>query len=367
MTGRVLRSFVSGVVLAAALAAFQLPVQADIDGASATNVQEGDNSTSTDQDGEASSGDAVAGQVTGVVSSGDVSVDATNSSVGASASSGSAAGENDSASFTGLNVATDTDVSSISDITGASATNIQEGDNDTTIEQSASALGGDGVAGQVIGVVSSGSTDIVASNISDGADGSGGGAAAFNESASFVGLNVATDTDIDSSDVADATATNLQEGDNEFDSGQVAESVGGDGIGGQVLGVVSAGDTSIDATNDSSGAGGSGGGATADNAVSSFVGLNVSTDTDIFAADVDDATATNVQSGDNSHALSQVAQATGGDGVAGQVAGVVTSAGGSADLVLANTTDSSATSGGASFFNTDESFTGLNAGSFIDV
>jgi hypothetical protein len=54
--------------------------------------------------------------------------------------------------------------------------------------------------------------------------------------------------------------------------------------------------------------------------------------------------------------------------VAGQVAGVVTSAGGSADLVLANTSeDSDAESGDGDFDNNDESFTGLNASGAIAI
>src|SRR5262245_62115522 len=60
----------------------------DVANASATNVQVGDNENSTEQSGSASSGDAVAGQVAGVVSSGDASVDATNRSEDVDVSTG---------------------------------------------------------------------------------------------------------------------------------------------------------------------------------------------------------------------------------------------------------------------------------------
>ena len=67
------------------------------------NVQDGDNSSSTGQKGSASSGDAVAGQVTGVVSSGDASVDATNKSDDVKIKTGDANGTNNASTFTGLN------------------------------------------------------------------------------------------------------------------------------------------------------------------------------------------------------------------------------------------------------------------------
>ena len=85
-------------------------------------------------------------------------------------------------------------------------------------------------------------------------------------------------------------------------------------------------------------------------------------------ADVSGAQADNLQEGDNKRSLMQDASANSGDSVAGQVAGVVTSAGGSADLVLANTSSNSDTdSGDGRFNNTDTSFTGLNASPFISV
>lgn len=342
-------------------------VLADIGNASATNVQEGDNSSSTDQSGEAQSGDAVGGQVVGVVSSGDTSVDATNSTTGSSASSGDAAGANSASSFTGLTAGSDTVV--LADILSGAATNVQEGGNETAIVQAAEAVGGDGIAGQVIGAVTAagGSTDIVAANTTEDSDGSGGGSDAFNDFAGFTGLN-ASGTVVVAADIASASATNVQEGDNGSSADQSATAPGGDGVAGQVLGAVSAGDTSIDATNATIGSSASGGSGEAYNFGAAFVGLSASSSTAISVADIASLAAANVQEGSNGAALVQAADAPAGDAVAGQVAGVVTSAGGSADLVLANTSDGvSAGAGDAFFENDDASATGLFASGVIDV
>lgn len=62
--------------------------------------------------------------------------------------------------------------------------------------------------------------------------------------------------------------------------------------------------------------------------------------------------------------MAQDASANSGDAVAGQVAGVVTSAGGSADLVLANTSeDVDGETGDADFFNETIEFVGQEANS----
>jgi hypothetical protein len=119
---------------------------------------------------------------------------------------------------------------------------------------------------------------------------------------------------------------------------------------------------SLDATNHSDGDTVDTGNAKATNDASTFVGLNSSNlGPTVTATDISNATATNLQEGDNRKTISQNADATSGDGVAGQVAGVVTSAGGSASVVLANTsTDIDSTSGNSDFSNTDSQFVGLN-------
>ena len=343
----------------------------DVANATATNVQVGDNEQSTEQSGSASSGDAVAGQVAGVVSSGDASVDATNRSEDVDVSTGDATGTNDAASFVGLTAGTSTALAGTADdnILNGSATNVLVGDNSYDLAQDATATTGDGVGGQVIGVVTSagGSADVVAANTSEGVDIETGDADATNDAAAFVGLN-ATGTAGIAADIINASATNVQDGDNELSASQDATAASGDGVGGSVIGVVSAGDASVDATNHSEDVDVETGDADSENSFAAFVGLTDGTATAVNAADILNGQAANVLEGDNSKDLSQSADSTSGDAVAGQVAGVVTSAGGSADLVLANTSeDADAASGDGDFSNTDESFTGLNSSGVIAV
>ncbi len=354
---------VAGLILAAS---FGSAARADIDNASATNVQDGDNSTESNQSGRAGSGDAVAGQVAGVVSSGDASVDATNHSEDVDIETGDADGVNTASSFTGLTAGSDTLVAS--DLISLSATNLQDGDNDSSVTQAAEASSGDGVGGSVIGVVTSagGSADVVAANTSEDVDIDTGDSDAENDAAAFVGLN-ATGTVATLADILNASATNVQEGDNEYEADQSAESTSGDGVGGQVIGIVSAGDASVDATNSSEDIDIETGDSFAANSVAAFVGLTGSSDT-LVAADILNGAAVNVQEGDNDKSATQAAEAGSGDAVAGQVAGVVTSAGGSADLVLANSSvDADGESGDSEFDNIDTSFTGLNASGVITV
>lgn len=348
-------------------ASFGSVARADVDNATATNVQEGDNETQTDQSGTSASGDAVAGQVVGVVSAGDASVDATNHSEDVEITTGDAEGENNASTFVGLTAGTSTVVAA-ADILNGEAANVQEGDNEAEVTQAAEAASGDGVGGQVIGVVTAagGSADIVAANTSRDVEIETGEAEAYNDASAFVGLN-ASGTVVTAADIFNASATNVQEGDNEYSADQSATAASGDGVGGQVLGVVSAGDASVDATNLSEDVEIETGEAFAENSVAAFVGLTAGTGT-ATAADILNGAAANVQEGDNEAATVQAATAASGDSVAGQVAGVVTSAGGSADLVLANTsTDSEAETGDTDFENFDVTFTGLNASGLISV
>ena len=355
------------VAVFALAASFGSIARADIDNASATNVQEGDNDNESDQSGSSASGDAVGGSVVGVVSSGDASVDATNRSEDVEITTGDALGTNDHASFTGLTAGTDTFIAA--DIQNDAATNVQEGDNETEIDQDASAASGDGVGGQVIGIVTTagGDADVVAANTSRDVEIDTGDAEADNDAAAFVGLN-AGGTVFVAADIDNASATNVQEGDNELSAAQDARAATGDGVGGQVIGAVSAGRDPIDATNRSEDVEIETGDALATNHLAAFVGLTAGSSTDLAAADVFNLAATNVQEGDNDKEVSQSANASSGDAVGGQVAGVVTSTGGSADLVLANTSlDVEATTGDSEFSNEDLSFTGLNASGLIGI
>ena len=355
-------ALIAAVVLGASFGSI---ARADIDNASATNVQEGDNESEADQSGSAGSGDAVGGQVVGVVSGGDASVDATNHSEDVDIETGDADGVNSASTFVGLTAGTDTLVAA--DILNQAATNVQEGDNEAEITQASEAASGDGVAGSVIGVVTTagGSADVVAANTSEDVDIETGDATADNDAAAFVGLN-ASGT-VAAADIFNASATHVQEGDNDFSADQSAEAASGDGVGGQVLGLVTSGDASIDATNRSEDVDIETGDGDAVNSVAAFVGLTAGTSTNV-AADIFNLAATNVQEGDNSKSVAQAAEAASGDAVAGQVAGVVTSAGGSADLVLANTSEDADGETGDSFFdNIDTSYTGLNASGVISV
>ena len=345
----------------------------DVANASATNVQVGDNEAETEQSGNASSGDAVAGQVAGVVSSGDASIDATNRSEDVDVETGDATGSNSASSFVGLTAGSSTALSAAGDdILNGAATNVFVGDNSYELAQDATATTGDGVGGQVIGVVTSagGSADVVAANTSEGVDIETGDADADNDAAAFVGLNATGTVGQAADDIVNASATNVMIGDNDLEASQDATAASGDGVGGSVIGVVSAGDASIDATNHSEDVDVETGDSDSANDFAAFVGLTNGSATALLAAgdDVLNGNAANVFVGDNSKELSQSADATSGDAVAGQVAGVVTSAGGSADLVLANTSeDADAESGDGEFDNNDDSFTGLNASGSIAV
>ena len=156
------------------------------DGSSVDNPQncsnEGDSDAAADQSGSASSGDGVAGQVAGVVSAGDASVDATNRSDDVDVQTGDATGTNfATARAEARTVSGGTEDACESDGNtsvgaGSTVTNDQNcgnsGDADAAADQSAEAASGDGVGGQVIGVVTSagGSADLVLDNESTDSD-----------------------------------------------------------------------------------------------------------------------------------------------------------------------------------------------------
>ena len=370
--------------------------RADIDDASGTNTQEGNNSGRTAQRGGSASGDAVGGQVTGVVSSGRTSVDARNASRDSSVESGDAEGTNSASSFTGLNTGaslTAVGSGSAADIGGVDCTfpanpsvdltfgcNIQDGNNATSISQTASFTSGDGVAGEVIGVVTAagGSTSVVAANRSEDVSVETGDAGGSNAFASFTGLTGSFLLGVGTADLTDVDCSvsvgcNLQDGSNRTTGRQAATATTGDGVAGQVIGAVSAGATSIDARNSSTGVDVLTGDADADNEAAAFTGLDAAAITSVGGSslvgllDVTDADCTaiagcSLQDGSNRSSLGQSARAASGDGVAGEVIGAVTSAGGSTSIVAANTsTDSDVTTGDAAAANDVSAFTGVDA------
>src|SRR5581483_5047851 len=123
----------------------------------------------------------------------------------------------------------------------------------------------------------------------------------------------------------------------------------GDVVGGQVIGAVSAGNLTINATNSSTNEDLSSGDARGSNDNAAFVGLLAASSTNIGAADLlNNSSATNVQEGNNKANSDQTQNVATGDVVGGQVLGAVTSAGGSADVTLANTSSNSDASSGDS-------------------
>jgi hypothetical protein len=148
-------------------------------------------------------------------------------------------------------------------------------------------------------------------------------------------------------------AQNVQDGTNSSDIGQDADGDTGDATGGQSVSVTGGTRTSIDATNSSDRVRARSGDSDADNSSTSFTGLS---------SDGDPAPP-NVQSGDNDLDLSQRADASTGDAVAGQIVGVIAPNGGLADLVLANrSTNIVAVTGDGDEDNDESSFVGLSVG-----
>lgn len=364
--------FVSGAFASAGVA------RADVSNSSGNNVQSGSNRSTVRQSGSSKSGDAVGGQVTGVVSSGATSVDARNTSDNTDVTSGDAKGTNHASSFTGLNDSAGLGVDGgigTADVSGVGfADNLQDGDNRSTLSQSSNATTGDGVGGQVIGVVTSagGSASVVAANTTRDSSIETSNAKSNNNGAAFVGLNndPSEPGGVDATDVTNACTTapgcdNAQNGGNTVTSNQTSHAATGDGVGGQVIGVVSAGRTSVDASNTTVDSDVTTGNADANNSAAEFAGLNDSPTLTVVPADVSGVPfAQNLQDGSNRRTSTQSADATSGDAVAGQVSGVVTSAGGSASVVVANTsTNIDASSGQGQFSNNDAGFAGLNEGS----
>ena len=347
--------------------------QSDISGVEGQtmNIQDGNNRQTVRQSAAASTGDGVAGQVIGSVSAGRTSIDARNSTDDTSVETGDARASNVSAGFVGLTFvgsdALSVGPTDITNITGHDHLNVQDGNNRQTLSQTAAASSGDGVGGQVIGDVTSagGSASIVAANTSTSDDVQTGDARSSNESFASVGL-VNADGDIDIGDISgfnnnDDHISNIQDGNNRLTNSQTAVASTGDGVAGQVLGVVSAGATSLDANNTSADSTATTGDASASNAESAFVGLAIPRNGDLAVGDISGVNRPgNIQDGNNTKTLGQNAAATTGDAVSGEVTGIVTSAGGSTSAVLANTSTSiDSQSGAATFDNTGNDFVGL--------
>jgi len=213
-------------------------------------------------------------------------------------------------------------------------------------------------------------SSVTAANSSGNVDGSSGDASATNNGSAAVGNNSGGNTNVNSSDVNNSgSASNVQQGDNTFNSNQSVTVKSGDVVGGQVIGAVSAGNLTINATNSSTNEDLNSGDARGSNNVDAFVGLLNASDTHIGAADLfNNGSATNVQEGDNKATANQNQDVASGDVVGGQIVGAVTSAGGSADITLANTSSNSTAESGDSRGNGNSDLgVGLIASSTLTI
>src|SRR5207237_241815 len=138
-------------------------------------------------------------------------------------------------------------------IATTTASNTQTGDNSARARQAAGASSGDGVAGQVIGAVTSGGpSQIGASNTSGRVDVVPGDADASNSANTFAGLNIGPLTSTATGSLclgscvplpgfATTSSSNSQVGDNHRSAGQAAHASSGDAVGGQVIAATSVG------------------------------------------------------------------------------------------------------------------------------
>ncbi len=173
------------------------------------------------------------------------------------------------------------------DITNSTGTNVQNGDNRGTSGQHGSSGSSDAVGGQVTGVVAGGRTSVDATNVSNDSSVQSGDAHGTNTSSSFVGLNK---TGVDTN---------------------AARATTGDGVGGEVIGAVTAADgsASIVAANTSKSVDATTGDADASNGSNAFGGL-ANANAAVLVGDVSQISTdgpSNVQDGNNTQTLAQSA------------------------------------------------------------
>jgi len=207
-------------------------------------------------------------------------------------------------------------------------------------------------------------------NKTTNSDATTGSADSSNELLAFTGLAFTDGGNFDITAITNSCrdaggCDQAQNGSNTFRATQNADAHSGDGVVGQVNGVVAGGRTSLDANNSTTDSSADTGETTANNSAHEFTGL---LDTSGGNFEIEAITGScrgtggcdQAQNGSNRGSLSQTANATSGDAVAGEVSGVVTSAGGSASVVVANTTTrTDTTTGSSDFNNVDRGFVGI--------
>src|SRR5919206_2731321 len=119
-------------------------------------------------------------------------VNGSNTTSGGDAASGDANGTNSAAGQTGQS-SSNSNTTKAQDVNNSSGTNVQDGNNRTTINQTTNVKTGDVVVGQVIGgVVANGNLVVNATNHSDNVDATSGDAEGHNTANVVTGL-VSTD------------------------------------------------------------------------------------------------------------------------------------------------------------------------------
>jgi len=280
--------------------------------------QNGDNDVASAQNVEAGTGDALAGsQVTGDVGHTDVTVQ--NSNVGIA---GTAVSGNVGNTLPVINVGVTAAGPTAFALGFASAS--QFGDNNAAVSKRLVAESGDAVAGgQITGVVSAGSTVVIAnSNTALGNIALSGGVTAINVDATFVGPVAA----------ALVAAQTSQTGDNTAAISTEVEAASGDAVaGGQVTGVVAGPGSDVTVMNQNIGI--------LNFAVSGGTAvLNLGIGPRVGPTALAVGFATVSQMGDNSAAIATSVEASSGDAVAGsQVTGVVAGAGSDVRIQNSNT------------------------------
>lgn len=263
----------------------------------AQSSQNGDNNTVVAQSNDGKSGDALAGaQISGGVG-GDVSISGTNSAVATIALSAPVIGVNASTAHNGPMAAA---------LLTSSAS--QHGDNTNSLDQTVTSETGDAVSGgQVAGAVASGDATVFLSNSSRFALAASSPAVGVNAGAALGGPFAA----------GVLNAQSQQDGRNDVATNQSVTTQTGDAVsGGQTVGTVSGGDSTISAQNSSF-------------ATAAFTSPTVSINAPVVfgspvALGVLNANAS--QLGENTVAISTAINTTTGDAVSGgQVLGAVSS------------------------------------------